>query len=171
MQWLAAGVFMWAGTCLAWVRQVWKQLSYVVPPVGSERRHTFNLPAFCEEHHHLGCYAWSHPLAVCNLYIYTSPQEQHPGLLVITQDYYRFSLVARQQVMSLRVSESNRSIRNGFLNVGCTQFEMNLIWMGLLPLDRWRSAAVGAVWHERGESPPCIDCSRLTWMCVLEEAS
>ncbi len=38
------------------------------------------------------------------------------------------SLVAKQQVMSPRISESN--IRNGFLNVGCTQFKMNLIWMG-----------------------------------------
>lgn len=38
-------------------------------------------------------------------------------------------LVAKQQVMSRRVSGSN--IRNDFLNVGCTQFKMNLILMGV----------------------------------------
>lgn len=40
------------------------------------------------------------------------------------------SPVAKQQVMSPRVSESN--IRKGFLNVGCAQFKMNLIWMGVV---------------------------------------
>lgn len=52
------------------------------------------------------------------------------------------SPVAKQQVMSLRVSESN--IRNGCLDVGCTQFKMNLIWKGLLPLDR-RGSGGGCV--------------------------
>ncbi len=64
-----------------------------------------------------------------------SPQTQpkaalNPGLLPLSH-------VAKQQVMSPSVSESN--IRNGFLNVGCTQFKMNLIWKGV------------AVWITGGE--------------------
>lgn len=63
-------------------------------------------------------------------------------------------LVAKQQVMSWRVSESN--IRNGCLNVGCVQFKMDLI------LDGGVAGGSGvvlqmAVRSKRCESSPCID--------------
>lgn len=56
--------------------------------------------------------------------------------------------------MSPRVSESN--IRNGFLYVGCTQFKMNLILMGVASSGSLGSEGVGVscggVWTERCES-------------------
>lgn len=56
--------------------------------------------------------------------------------------------------MSLRVSESN--IRNSSVDVGCTQFKMTLIWMGVASSDS-HGGVLGAVRALLVLSPPNMD--------------
>lgn len=85
----------------------------------------FCLHALCEEHRsgfERQIFFWLFAACICLLFSSEITTDVASGA-TLNPELLPLCLVAKQPVMSPRVSQSN--IRNGFLNVGCTQFKMN----------------------------------------------